>query len=392
MNTAHSTVKNAWQIVATREVMTKVKDKSFVMGTVFSLVIILAAIIVPFFFNQGGSTYIVATTDDRSVSMVGSAASLQADIDDETSIEHQNFGSADEARSAVTEGDADAYLHPTDDSWELVFDSTVNQELATVLTQAVTSTVTAENAAAQGVDLSALSAGTSLETTLLTGDDNSLIALFVGFGFAMIFYMTTIMFGIAIANSVVEEKQNRIVEIIATAIPLNQLLIGKIVGNILLAIGQIAVYAAAALIAMNITGTANDFGWILPSAGWFVAFYIVGFAAIATVWAAVGAMSARAEDVANLSNPITFILVAALFAGIYTKGTVLHIISFVPVVSSIAMPMRLLTENVEFWEPLVAIALTLLAAWLLTRVGAHIYRNNIMRGGSSVSWKQALKR
>lgn len=392
MNTAHSTVKNAWQIVATREVMTKVKDKSFVMGTIFSLVIILAAIILPIFFNQGSSTYTVATTDDRSVSMVSSATSLQADTDDQTVIEHQNFASATEAEAAVAEGDTDAYLHPTEDGWTLVFDSSIDRELANLLEQTVTSTVTAENAAAQGVDLAALSAGASLETTLLTGDDNSLIALFVGLGFALIFYMTTIMFGIAIANSVVEEKQNRIVEIIATAIPLSQLLTGKIVGNILLAIGQVAIYAAAALIAMNITGTANDFGWILPSAGWFVAFYIAGFAAIATVWAAVGAMSARAEDVANLSNPITFILVAALFAGIYTKGTVLQIVSFVPVVSSIAMPMRLLTEDVAVWEPLVALALTLFAAWVLTKMGARIYRNNIMRGGSSVSWKQALKR
>lgn len=392
MNTAHSTVKNAWQIVATREVMTKVKDKSFIFGTLISLAIIVASILISFFLNQGTTTYTVATTDDRSVSMVNSAATIQAEVDDETEVEHQNFASADEAEAAVTEGDADAYLHPTDDGWALVFDSSIDRELATLLEQTVTSTVTAENAAAQGVDLAALSAGTTLKSSLLTGEDNSMRIYFAAFAFAMIFYMTTMLSGTAIANSVVEEKQNRIVEIIATAIPLPQLLAGKIVGNILLAIGQVALYAVAALMVMNLTGTADNFGWILSSAGWFVAFYIAGFAAIATVWAAVGAMSARTEDVTSLSSPLTFILVAALFAGVYTEGLILQIISFIPIISSIAMPVRLLSEEVPFWEPLLALALVLLAAWLLTVLGARIYRNNIMRGGSSVSWKQALKR
>nr|WP_285835662.1 ABC transporter permease [Rothia sp. P100] len=372
--------------------MTKIKDKSFIFGTLFSLAIIVASILISFFLNQGTTTYTVATTDDRSVSMVNSAATIQAEVDDETEVEHQNFASAADAEAAVTEGDADAYLHPTDDGWALVFDSSINRELATLLEQTVTSTVTAENAAAQGVDLAALSAGTTLQSSLLTGEDNSMMIYFAGFAFAMIFYMTTMLSGTAIANSVVEEKQNRIVEIIATAIPLPQLLAGKIVGNILLAIGQVALYAVAALTVMNLTGTADNFGWILSSAGWFVAFYIAGFAAIATVWAAVGAMSARTEDVTSLSSPLTFILVAALFAGVYTEGLILQIISFIPIISSIAMPVRLLSEEVPFWEPLLALALVLLAAWLLTVLGARIYRNNIMRGGSSVSWKQALKR
>lgn len=384
-----STVKNPWQIVATREVTTKVKDKTFIFSTVFTLVIILAAIIVPSFLNRGGTDYTVATLDDRASSLVTAGEQYLTDEDTLTATTV-----ADEAagRQLVEAGEADALLTFTEGTWELTFASSVSQTLTTALSQGIATTVTAENAAAQGVDLTALNAGTVLTTGVYSGEDNSLMATFIGLGFAMIFYMTTIIFGIAIANSVVEEKQNRIVEIIATAIPLSQLLAGKIIGNILLAVGQIAAYAAVALVALNVNGTADTFGWALPSAGWFVAFYIVGFAAIATVWAAVGAMSARTEDVANLSNPITFLLVGALFAGLYTQGTALQVVSLLPVVSSIAMPMRLLTEDVALWEPLLALALTLLAAVALTRWGARVYRTNIMRGGSSVSWKQVLTR
>ncbi|WP_237198605.1 ABC transporter permease [Rothia nasimurium] len=381
--------KNAWQIVATREIMVKLRDKSFIGGTIFSLVIILAAILIPYFMSSGSTDYTVATSDDRATSLVAAA---EASSDENTSYTATQVDSADAARTLVADGDADAYLAPTDHGWELVFDSSPYNSLVTELGAVITSTVTAENAAAAGVDLEALAAGTQVSTSVLSGNSNAGLAFLIAMVFAMIFYMTTVLFGVAIANSVVEEKQNRIVEIIATAIPLGQLLAGKIVGNIVLAILQVAIYAVAGLIGMQITGSASEFGWILPSVGWFALFYVVGFAAIATIWAAVGAMAARTEDIANLSNPITMVLIAALFAGIYVSGTWLKIVSFVPVLSSIAMPRRLLTEDVALWEPLLALALTLAVAVLLTRLGARIYRANIMRGGTSVSWKQALKK
>lgn len=381
--------KDAWQIVATREIMVKLRDKSFIGGTIFSLVIILAAILIPYFMNSGSTDYTIATSDDRASSLVAAADSAS---DDETSYTATQVDSADAARTLVADGDADAYLAPTEEGWELIFDSSPDNSLVTELSAVITSTVTAENAAAAGVDLQALVAGTQVSTSVLTGNQNTGLAFLIAMVFAMIFYMTTILFGVAIANSVVEEKQNRIVEIIATAIPLGQLLTGKIVGNIVLAILQVAVYAVTGLIGMQITGAAADFGWILPSASWFALFYIAGFAAIATIWAAVGAMAARTEDIANLSNPITMVLIAALFAGIYLSGTWLKVISFVPILSSIAMPRRLLTEDVALWEPLLALTLTLATAALLTRLGARIYRANIMRGGTSVSWKQALKK
>ncbi|MGH1977886.1 ABC transporter permease [Rothia sp. L_38] len=393
MNTAptrpSTAPKNAWQIVATREIMVKLRDKSFIGGTIFSLVIILAAILIPYFMSSGSTDYTVATSDDRATSLVAAA---EASSDENTSYTATQVDSADAARTLVADGDADAYLAPTEEGWELIFDSSPDNSLVTELSAVITSTITAENAAQAGVDLQALAAGTQVSTSVLSGNQNTGLAFLIAMVFAMIFYMTTVLFGVAIANSVVEEKQNRIVEIIATAIPLGQLLTGKIVGNIVLAILQVAVYAVTGLTGMQITGAAAEFGWILPSASWFALFYIAGFAAIATIWAAVGAMAARTEDIANLSNPITMVLIAALFAGIYLSGTWLKVISFMPILSSIAMPRRLLTDDVALWEPLLALTLTLATAALLTRLGARIYRANIMRGGTSVSWKQALKK
>ncbi|MFW0119546.1 ABC transporter permease [Rothia sp. P5764] len=389
MSTTINQPKNAWQIVATREVMVKLKNKSFVGSTIFTVLIVLASILIPYFLNSGGKEYTLATTDSRASSFVTVA---DATSDQDTSFTATQVADADAARALVKDGDADAYLAPTDSGWELVFDSEPDKSLFNDMSEAITSTVTAQNAAAQGIDLEALSAGTKVTSSSISGNDNTALAFLVALVFAMLFYMSTALFGVAIANSVVEEKQNRIVEIIATAVPLRQVLAGKVVGNLILAILQVAAYAIVALIGLQVTGAAAEFGWILPSAGWFAVFYIAGFTAIATIWAAVGAMAARTEDIANLASPVTMVLLAALFGGVYASGTILKIVSFVPVLSSIAMPRRLLTEEVALWEPLAALGLTLLAAALLTRLGARIYHSNIMRGGSSVSWRQAVKK
>ena len=79
----------------------------------------------------------------------------------------------------------------------------------------------------------------------------------MGVALAFLFYMAALGFGYALSGSVVEEKANRIVEIITTKIPVRQLLIGKIAGNTLLAIGQTALIVAVGLIGISFTDYAR---------------------------------------------------------------------------------------------------------------------------------------
>lgn len=389
MSNQNITSSRPWQIVAQREVMTKLRDKSFIFGTLFSLALIIISIGASVFFGNRTTDYTVAVLDSSAQTIVEAAQSSQGEDDD--TLHAQRFSSEGEARESLKNDDVDALLTTTNDGWKLTYQQSPSQQLTQILQQSIVATITAQNATQMGVNLERLSACTQLETQSIEGNDNAMIATLVGMGFALIFYMATLIFGQLIAQSVVEEKQNRIVEIIATAIPISQLLAGKIIGNIVLAIGQVAVYAIVGLGGLTLTGQTSEYGWILSSTGWFVAFYVVGFAAIATMWAGVGAMASRVEDVGNLSMPLMMVLIGALFAGIYAGDQILMVLSFVPVISSTAMPMRLLVEDVPVWQPLLALVLGLLATWLLTLLGARIYRNNIMRGGSAVSWKQALR-
>ena len=107
-------------------------------------------------------------------------------------------------------------------------------------------------------------------------EQNPFLVYLVGIGFGVVFMMSAVTFGATIAESVVEEKQTRIVEILMAAVPVRQLLAGKILGNSILAIGQVVMILAIAAVGLLATG-----GLILGELGeslvWFGVFFAFGF-------------------------------------------------------------------------------------------------------------------
>ncbi|WP_051427361.1 ABC transporter permease [Arthrobacter sp. H20] len=249
-----------------------------------------------------------------------------------------------------------------------------------------------QNAAAAGTTADQLLSGADLEQSLLEGsEENQLLATIAGFVFSFLFYMASIIFGMAIANSVVEEKQNRVVEILATAIPIRQLLYGKVLGNTILAMVQLALYGGAALLALNLTGTADLVGSIIPASGWFLVFFLFGFLILAAIWAVLGSLASRPEDLSHNSTPVMALIFAALFVGLFASGQLLVVASYVPVVSSVAMPIRVLNSPVALWEPLLSLVIALAAAVALLHLGEKIYRRAVMQGGGALSLRKAIK-
>ena len=84
---------------------------------------------------------------------------------------------------------------------------------------------------------------------------NPVLLYFVAIAFGMVFFLSAITFGQMIAQSVVEEKQTRVVEILMSAIPVRALLAGKVVGNSLMAFGQVVVIAVLATVGLLVPGS-----------------------------------------------------------------------------------------------------------------------------------------
>ena len=103
------------------------------------------------------------------------------------------------------------------------------------------------------------------------------------------------------------------------------------------------------------------------------------------MWAVLGSLASRPEDLNGSSAPVMSLILAALFVGMFAKGQILVLASFIPVVSSVAMPIRMLNSTVEPWEPVLALGLALVAAVALLRLGEKVYRRAVMQGGGALS-------
>jgi ABC-2 type transport system permease protein len=174
-------------------------------------------------------------------------------------------------------------------------------------------------------------------------------------------------------------------------VPIRQLLIGKVVGNSALALAQVVAMVGVGVVALSLTGQAEVLAPILSAGTWFVVFFLLGFAAVACVWAVAGSVATRSEDLQATTTPVTISVMVALFAGLFAQGKALAVASFVPLVSSVAMPIRMLAEDVPWWQPVVAGALVLVAATALMRLGARMYEGSLLRTGRRTSWREAVR-
>lgn len=383
-----TTASVPWLTVMNREIGVKLRDRAFVLSTVLTVLGIIGFTAFMFFMSERTTSYTVAATDPQAVAVVETARDSAGE---NTSIEVQS-ATPDEARQLLENEDIDAAVSRGEDSWVLTAGTSMDNSLSGMLSDAARDVTAQENAAAAGTTTEQLAAGSDVQTRTLSDEpDRGVAANVLGFVFAMLFYTAAIIFGMAIANSVLEEKQNRVVEILATAIPVRHILYGKVAGNCLLAYAQIILYGVVGLLGVNLLGQAESIGWILEASGWFIGFFVVGFAAQASIWAVLGSLASRTEDLQSNTGPIMSVLIAALLVGLFAKGAWLTVASYVPLVSSVAMPVRMLKDTVQWWEPWLALGLCAVFGLIMFRVGERVYQRAVFQGGQALTWRKALK-
>lgn len=380
-----------WAIVASREIAVKLRDRSFLIGSLSTLVVILGLIGVQAWLDGRTDTFDVATSDPTTATMVDRVAeSTEGDDDLEITAVSEDDDAA--ARAAVEDESVDAWLTQSDGTWTLVTKESADSALLTAVEDTVRAEVLAGNAAAAGTSIEELTTGTTLETEQLDGDaELSTLQDILGFAMAFLFYFASIMFGMTLAQSITEEKQSRIVEMIAAAVPLRQLLAGKVIGNTVLAVGQMAIYVGVGLVGLSFT----DFGSFIPSLtgdlAWFLLFFLVGFLALSCLWAVAGALASRNEDLQSTANPVIMLLLAIFLGSAFLDGTAEVVGSFIPPLSAVAMPVRLVNGEAAWWEALIAVALLVGLAALLVGVAERIYRRALMQTGGKLSMRQAWR-
>lgn len=378
-----------WVLVARREIVVKLTDKSFVLGTLVTLLFIAGFMGWSAWDSSRTSTYTVAVTGaDRA--MADRLAADAPELDEDVAVDVAPVTDAAAARALVGEGDADAWLHRDGTGWVLTTESGPESALEDVTAQVVRTAAIDEAASALGTTTAELLAGSEVTTRFLRGDaDRADLAQGVAFAFAFLFYMASLLFGIQLANSVVEEKQSRVVEIIATSIPVRQLLVGKVLGNSALAVLQMMLYAGVGLVGLAATPYAGLVPSISGAVAWFLVFFVAGFVALAALWAVAGSLASRTEEVQSTSGPMTMVVLAVFFGAMFMEGTVKTVFSYVPPFSAVLMPTRLLEGSASWWEPVLALVLLLAAAGAVVVVAERLYRRSLLQTGGKLSMRQA---
>ena len=382
--TARRAPRAPWIIVAKREILTQVQSVAFWVGTLSTLALVMLSFAAATLFASGGSTDRIAVDSEQGAAVVALAKASGSDVEAVTVAPEQ-------LESSVRSGEAEAALSYTEGSgWVLSVDSLAD---APDLSSAVRDFQLTHNAMQAGVDPQQILANTTVSTVALQGDPATAVGIVIAtMAFSILFMLSAITYGMQIAQSVVTEKESRIVEILAAAVPIRSLLVGKVVGNTLMALSQVVLLVCASLIGLTFTPYSDMISLIAPVAGWFIVFFLVGFAALACLWAAAGAMATRVQDLSQTTTPLTMIVMMVYLAGILVKGPAAVVLSYVPIASTVMMPGRLLNGEATWVDAVLALAVS--AAFMVVTLwaGIKIYRRGLLQTNAVLSFMQLFRK
>ncbi len=423
----------AVRLVAERETIVRLQDRGFLLSTLVLVGFVVASLALPLFFEIGPERYRVATVGESAAQVAAAVADRVDQLEREAADTDLRGESQDEAGlvrevSAIPGvgafGDFELTVTAAADvaaAEQLLRDDAVDVAIVTTvepgtvepgtvelvaladvpwrLSAAVAATgqdlLVRERLAGEGLSAEAVTAalapGSVTERLLDTDADDWAVALFLGFVFVMLFSVTVFLYGYSIAQSVAEEKQSRVIELLVAAVPIRALLVGKVLGSLVLALGQLVVLFAVGLLTASAVGEGALVPLLASSGGWFVLFFVLGFGMLACLWAAAGAMANRVEDLASTTTPIQALLFLQLFVAVIAteEGPWRTVLSYVPFTAPVVMPQRLVEGAVGWPAALGAAASILLAALVLVLVAERLYRGSLLRTRGRASLRDA---
>ncbi len=387
-------------LVASREISTRVKSKAFRVSTVIMLLLIVVGIVVIKLISGGGGA-------DATVGYTSATAPLAAPLKAGGQAVDEKIETvqvADEAagRAKLADGSLDALLTGDGKSVHVQVKKDLDGKLANVLQLlsqqvALNQQITALGGNPAQFQAAIASAKFVEDPPLEQPYDYNGQQLVLGIVAGILIYLSLMINGQTVAQGVVEEKTSRVVELLLSTIKPWQLMAGKVLGIGVVGLIQMLVIGIGGVVA----GLATNVLTISVSAAvgtvvWLVVWYLLGFFMYSIVFAALGALVSRQEDVGGAVMPALMFVIAGYVIGISVLpsdpgNTFVEVLSVIPVFSPTLMPMRLAMGGVPVWEAVVSVGLVVLLIPGLIWLAARIYRNAVMRTGAKVKLRDALR-
>jgi ABC-2 type transport system permease protein len=382
------------RLVARREVVEQLRGKSFLISTAITLLILCGIIVVPRLLGAGRpETFDVGVVGGASTA-VGRTLAAQADA---AGVEVRLRRPADlaAAETAVRDGELDLAIV---DGRELVVKSEVNEQLSLLVQSASRALRAQERLAAAGLDQAEIQSVLapsplpvrSLEPVDATERSKRTIATVSIF----LLYGQLIGYCFTVAMGVVEEKATRVIEVLLAAVRPVQLLAGKVVGLGLVGLVQLAAIGAVGLAVAIAVDAISLPAAALPTIGWVLAWFLLGYAFYSSLFAVAGAIVSRQEELQNTATPLNLLmvgsfLVAFLGAGSNPGSTLTTVTSFLPPMAPLVMPVRIAAGEAAAWEVAVSLAIMLVSIVAVVLLAARLYEGAVLRIGARVKLRDA---
>lgn len=387
-------MRNTWRIFA-HTFRVRAGAKSFIVSTAVMLIVVLIALSLPRiidFFGEGDAeiSSLAVVNDSDSLQLPGEAAGIKlVPYEQET-----------QAEKAWENGETDGYLlfensgngyngnlYTEEEAGETI------QSLSAGIQQSHVSQY-AEELGITGQEVQNITAPVQIaESTEEAGGSGGSSSEegfnLLSYAVVFIIYIYSLMCGIMIAMQIAKDKEQRVMEILISSASPVQHLFGRAFGVSAIWLSQMALVAVAAVIYVNAAGL-DEITSLISSAGgaavstWIYAavFLLLGIVLYGTLYAMVGSMAAKTEEVQNFSQPLTFLLVGAFVLsnfGLAAPGNIfVTASSFIPFFTPFTMFVRTNALDVPWWQMGLSIGLTIAlvaaAAWFSVR----LYRGSVL--------------
>ena len=428
---------NKLRLIIAREYMSIVGRKSFIIMTLLIpfLFILIAAVPVGLAWlnDKGSDVQQIAVIDETGRY---AAAFHSDDMYSFVALKGDTVTNAREFYDKSNGSISAVIIIPRDvDSTGVVniySEGTITPAMVTTIRNTLTDTIESAHLAAMGipnlqqmVDKAHVNVDVRSIKWSETGEQESSTDAAMGLGFLLSFitYMFVLMYGAMIMNSVIEEKTNRIVEVVVSSCRPFQLMLGKIIGVGLVGLTQMAIWAVLLAIIGMVTGSimggtssdvvspeamaaAQDAGFMeditrqvlsinyVPIFVNFVLYFIGGYLLYSSLFAGLGSAVDQASDASQFTTPVIFIMLIAFYAGIACAenpmGPTAVWCSIIPFTSPVVMMVRL-PFGVPTWQLILSIVLLFGTALAITWLAARIYRRGILHYGQKASFKDLFK-
>jgi ABC-2 type transport system permease protein len=397
---------NVWAVIR-REYLQRVRSRWFIAATVAGPVIMAALIVVPAYFAAQGErdSRDIAIVDGTSVLYERLAPTLTEGGWD-VREERWRADVVTELRQQADDGDVGGFIMLDELTLETGEAILYTRDRPSALRQLTLRTSIARAALEyqleqRGVDADAMLGGGELRIEMLSDEgadleDPEFAVAYVG---AFLLYMVILLYAVAVMRATLEEKTNRIVEVIISSMKPWHLMLGKIVGVGAVSMTQMGIWLTAGAL-MFATGlplliaarpelaSLSQVGELLPGLGLlalFVGYFVFGFFMYSGLYAAVGAMCNSDEEAQQAQIPVMMLLVVpiVMVTGVIENpsSTMAVTLSLIPLFSPILMWGRVAGGGVPGWQIGLSFVLMFVAILAIAWIAGRIYKVGILMAG-----------